>query len=201
MIADHAHKMLKYQEKNVKSFRITGIAVIIFAAFSSISHAQQADTEAAAATKKLGAFLGKWTTVGTFANGEKATTELECRWSAQGYFLVCEQHVKLAHREQQQLTVYSYNPNDHTYQYATFSDPGMGGKPRSSRSSHLKTEARHGNRSWMDRRTRSPIDPCKLQEHPCSRKFKAWLERFPGEKYPAMERWPKQQASPERPGR
>jgi hypothetical protein len=113
----------------MKSFRIMGIAVIMFAAFSSISHAQQADTEAAAATKKLGAFLGKWTTVGTFASGEKAATELECRWSAQGYFLVCEQHVKLAHREQQQLTVYSYNPNDHTYQYATFSDPGM--KPSS----------------------------------------------------------------------
>jgi hypothetical protein len=109
----------------MKSFRITVIAIIMFAAFAGASHAQQADADTPAATKKLGAFLGKWTTAATFASGEKATTELECRWSAQGYFLVCEQHVKLADRQQQQLTVYSYNANDHTYQYATFSDPGM----------------------------------------------------------------------------
>ena len=86
---------------------------------------QNSDAAAAAeATKKLGAFLGKWNTSATFASGEKATTELECRWSSQGNYLVCEQHVKLSAREQHQLTVYSYNLSDHSYQYATFSDPG-----------------------------------------------------------------------------
>jgi len=131
-MADHAHEMyFRFRRKNMKSFRIAAIfaIAIMVAAFASSAYAQKAETDAAAATKKLGAFLGKWNTSATFASGEKATTELECRWSAQGYFLVCEQHVKLGSREQHQLTVYSYNSGDNTYQYATFSDPGM--KPSS----------------------------------------------------------------------
>ena len=48
--------------------------------------------------QKLGAFLGKWQTEGAFtANPEaKITTELECRWSPFGAFLVCEQNIKMA---------------------------------------------------------------------------------------------------------
>jgi type II secretory pathway pseudopilin PulG len=121
----------------MKSFRVLTVVIVcaVIAVFSSATFAQQDDTQKAstdqaAATKKLGAFLGKWNTVGTFASGEKATTELECRWSAQGNYLVCEQHVKLSNgHEQRQLTVYSYNANDGTYQYATFADPGQ--KPSS----------------------------------------------------------------------
>jgi len=81
------------------------------------------------ATKKLGAFLGKWQTEATFASGEKATTSLECRWSPQGAFLICEQMVKLGTSEHRQLTVYSYNSKDGTYSYSTLSDPGT--KPSS----------------------------------------------------------------------
>ncbi len=123
----------------MKSFRIMPVSAMIFilaaaaavAANSSVQKLDQNSETAATAeaTKKLGAFLGKWNTSATFASGEKATTELECRWSAQGNFLVCEQHVKLGAREQHQLTVYSYNVSDHSYLYATFSDPGM--KPTS----------------------------------------------------------------------
>ncbi len=122
----------------MKSFRIMIVTAVIFTAviftaaiFTTVAAAavtinQNSDTATAAeATKKLGAFLGKWNTSATFASGEKATTELECRWSSQGNYLVCEQHVKLGAREQHQLTVYSYNGGDGTYQYATFSDPGQ----------------------------------------------------------------------------
>ena len=123
----------------MKSFRIMSVTVIIFTAVAAAAVAAHSSAQklnqnsdaatAAEATKKLGAFLGKWNTSATFASGEKATTELECRWSSQGNYLVCEQHVKLGAREQHQLTVYSYNASDHSYQYATFSDPGM--KPTS----------------------------------------------------------------------
>src|ERR1700747_3088196 len=117
----------------MKSFRTMTLTAMVFAAIfaSAVTRPQKSDAATAAeATRKLGAFLGKWNTSATFASGEKATTELECRWSSQGSYLVCDQHVKLSSgHEQQQLTVYSYNVSDHSYKYATFSDPGM--KPSS----------------------------------------------------------------------
>ena len=101
-------------------------AVLVAAPFTSTSaNAAPADD----ATKKLGAFLGKWQTEATFADGKKATTSLECRWSPQGAFLICEQMVKLGPDEHRQLTVYSYNSKDGTYSYSTLSDPGT--KPSS----------------------------------------------------------------------
>lgn len=75
--------------------------------------------------KKLGAFLGKWKTEGTFAGSDnKVTSALDCRWSPQGAYLVCEQLVKMAGGEHRQLTIYSYNAKDGAYSYTTLSDPG-----------------------------------------------------------------------------
>jgi hypothetical protein len=80
-------------------------------------------------TSKLKAFLGKWDSQAVFASGMKATAKLDCVWSPQGRFLVCEQHVKLQDgeqkREQRQLTIYSYNAKENVYRYSTISDPGM----------------------------------------------------------------------------
>ncbi len=80
-------------------------------------------------TSKLKAFLGKWDSQAAFASGMKASAQLDCTWSPQGKFLVCEQHVKLQDgdqkREQHQLTVYSYNAKENVYRYSTISDPGM----------------------------------------------------------------------------
>src|SRR5579884_2616866 len=81
------------------------------------------------ATKKLGAFIGKWDTEATFAGGDKATSSLECRWSSQGGFMVCEQIVHMGGAETRQMTVYSYNPKADSYNYTTVSVPG--GKPSS----------------------------------------------------------------------
>jgi hypothetical protein len=75
-------------------------------------------------TKKLGAFLGKWQTESTFAGGEKVSTKLECRWSPQGAFLVCEQLITMAGADHRQFTVYSYDSKSGNYSYATLSDPG-----------------------------------------------------------------------------
>ena len=80
--------------------------------------------------KKLGAFLGKWETEGAFTSGQKTSTSLECRWSPQGSFLVCDQLVRMA-GEHRQFTVYSYDSKTGKYSYTTLADPGA--KPTTGR--------------------------------------------------------------------
>ena len=74
-------------------------------------------------TKKLGAFVGKWETEGAFTTGQKTSTSLECRWSPQGSFLVCDQLVRMG-GEHHQFTVYSYDSKAGKYSYTTLADPG-----------------------------------------------------------------------------
>lgn len=75
-------------------------------------------------TKKLGAFVGKWETEGAFTSGQKTSTTLECRWSPQGSYLVCDQLVRMGAGEQRQFTVYSYDSKSGKYSFVTLSDPG-----------------------------------------------------------------------------
>jgi hypothetical protein len=84
-----------------------------------------ADKDDDGPVKKLSAFLGKWKTEGVFANGNKVTSELECRWSPQGQYLICEQQVKMGSAQSHQLTVYSYNAKDGAYSYTTFQENGV----------------------------------------------------------------------------
>jgi uncharacterized protein YxeA len=74
-------------------------------------------------TKKLGVFVGKWETEGAFTSGQKASTSLECRWSPQGSYLVCDQLVNMG-GEHRQFTVYSYDSKTGKYSYVTIADPG-----------------------------------------------------------------------------
>jgi hypothetical protein len=75
-------------------------------------------------TKKLGAFVGKWETEGTFTSGQKTSTTLECRWSPQGAYLVCDQLVRMGAADQRQFTVYSYNSKASNYSFTTIANPG-----------------------------------------------------------------------------
>jgi len=102
--------------------------LLIFMAMTTLCGSQAA-TGPDEATKKLGAFLGKWKTEGAFANGQKTSTTLECRWSPMGEFLVCEQIVNMGGGEHRQFTVYSYDAKAGTYSYTTLADPGA--KPTS----------------------------------------------------------------------
>ncbi len=88
-------------------------------------HAKSAQTTAITddPTKKLGAFVGKWETEGAFTSGPKTSTSLECRWSPQGSYLVCDQLVNMG-GEHRQFTVYSYDSKSGKYSYVTLSDPG-----------------------------------------------------------------------------
>ncbi len=74
-------------------------------------------------TKTLGVFVGKWETEGAFTSGQKTHTTLECRWSPQGSYLVCDQLVNMG-GEHRQFTVYSYDSKSGKYSFVTLSDPG-----------------------------------------------------------------------------
>jgi hypothetical protein len=91
------------------------------------SATQRADAPTSATaddpTKKLGVFVGKWETEGAFTSGQKTSTTLECRWSPQGSYLVCDQLVNMG-GEHRQFTVYSYDSKTGKYSYVTLSDPG-----------------------------------------------------------------------------
>ena len=93
------------------------VAVLVIA-LASLSAAAQKPADDP--VKKLGAFLGKWQTEGTFANGGKVHSELECRWSPQHGYLICEQQVTMGAAVTRQLTVYSYNASKAEYGYASF---------------------------------------------------------------------------------
>ena len=100
---------------------------LLLAACSACASAQADDP-----VKKLGAFLGKWQSEGAFTGSDnKITSTLECRWSPQGVFLVCDQLVKLPGGDHHQFTAYSYNSKDNVYSYVTIPDPGS--KPNSGK--------------------------------------------------------------------
>jgi hypothetical protein len=103
--------------------------VLLMTVFLLCSRAMPSGKADQSPVTKLGAFLGKWKTEGAFANGDKVTSELECRWSPQGQYLICEQQVKLPSGQAHQLTVYSYSAKEGTYSYTTFQDNGA--KPSS----------------------------------------------------------------------
>ena len=131
----------------VRTFAPLLTAVVVFAAGvylnalqsnaaqSTSPQAKSAQTAPATAaapvedpTKKLGAFVGKWETEGAFTSGQKTSTTLECRWSPQGSYLVCDQLVNMG-GEHHQFTVYSYDSKSGKYSYVTLADPGA--KPTS----------------------------------------------------------------------
>lgn len=92
---------------------------------AQVNAAQANTVQAEDPAKKLGAFVGKWETEGTFTSGQKTSTSLECRWSPQGSYLVCDQLVKMGTAgEHRQFTVYSYDSKTGNYSYTTLSDPG-----------------------------------------------------------------------------
>jgi len=108
------------ENMRIRKLIVVAGAGIALAAVSAIgAKAFQSDDPA----KKLVAFVGKWETEGTFTTGQKASTTLECRWSPQGVYLVCDQLVRMA-GEHRQFTVYSYDSKTGTYSYTTLADPG-----------------------------------------------------------------------------
>lgn len=112
--------------------------------------------------KKLGAFVGKWETEGAFTSGQKTSTSLECRWSPQGVYLVCDQLVRMA-GEHRQFTVYSYDSKTGNYAYTTLTDPGAkpssGGITIKGNLWTYESSFEAGGKTTMIRTTNEFVDP------------------------------------------
>lgn len=103
--------------------RALAAAVVIAICLCTVSFSAPPDD----GVKKLSAFLGKWEMEGAFANGDKVSSKLNCQWSPQEAFLICEQAISMASGPSRQLTIYAYNSKSNSYSYTTISEPG--GKP------------------------------------------------------------------------
>lgn len=101
-----------------------GIALIGYAA------AQDSSPDEKAATQKLGARLGKWRSEGKsfdtpYTKGGKLTGDLDCIWSPQRNFVICETLSTDFSGNHKRLTVYSYNARKKNYDIRTMVGPGM----------------------------------------------------------------------------
>lgn len=104
--------------------------------------------------EKLGAFLGKWQTEGTFANRTKVRSELECRWSPQLHYLICEQQVTMGNNVTDQLTVYGYDAKSGKYSYSSFQGNGA---PPSTGTLEIKGNVWIYNSSFENKGKRTDI--------------------------------------------
>lgn len=107
----------------------SGLWIVVIAVAISVGAAQTTAPAEQAATKKLGVFVGKWQSEGTrlqtaFSQADKITSSLECRWSPQANFLVCEQLITDSTGRHTQLSIYSYNSKDKNYSITSMAGPG-----------------------------------------------------------------------------
>jgi hypothetical protein len=103
---------------------IIGIALIGYAA------AQDSSPTEKAATQRLEALVGKWRSEGKFfdtpySKGGNVIGDLDCTWSPQHNFVICEQLVTDPNGKHKRLSVYSYNERKKNYDIRTMVEPGM----------------------------------------------------------------------------
>jgi hypothetical protein len=90
---------------------------------------QAGSVDEQAATKKLGVFVGKWHSEGAFfdtpfSKAGKVTSNIDCSWSPQGNFLICEQLITDSSGKHTQLSIFSYNSKDGNYTISSMAGPG-----------------------------------------------------------------------------
>lgn len=89
----------------------------------------QTNTDEHAATQKLGVFVGKWHSEGAFLDSPfskagKVNSNIDCGWSPQGNFLICEQLITDSSGQHSQLSVFSYNSKESNYTISSMAGPG-----------------------------------------------------------------------------
>jgi len=110
----------------MKSFVLLLITVV---ALCQLQAAQAPTSDDQAATSKLGVFVGKWQSEGTrletaYSHADKITSSLDCRWSPQQNFLICEQAINDSTGKHTQLSIYSWNSKDKNYSITSLAGPG-----------------------------------------------------------------------------
>ncbi|HEV3254639.1 MAG TPA: hypothetical protein VG033_09540 [Candidatus Acidoferrales bacterium] len=110
------------------AFRLLFLATSATACFAQTTAPAHAP-DLAAATKKLGAFVGQWKSEGSFSETPyshkgKVTSDVDCRWSPQNDFLVCEQLITDPEGRHIQLSIFSYNSETGKYTISSMAGPG-----------------------------------------------------------------------------
>jgi hypothetical protein len=96
--------------------------LVFLVLLSAVAPAMKAQRSSEDPISKLSPFLGKWQTEGTFDNGTKAKSDLECRWSPEKRYMICEQDVSLSSGHTHQLTIYGYDEKAGKHTFATLLD-------------------------------------------------------------------------------
>lgn len=103
--------------------------LVVMVAVCTLAIAQTAATDDQAATSKLGVFVGKWQSEGAFLDSPyskagKVTSDIDCIWSPQRNFLICEQLITDSGGKHTQLSIFSYNSKDKNYTISSMAGPG-----------------------------------------------------------------------------
>lgn len=98
-------------------------------AISGYLAAQKGSRDLQSPSEKLGVFVGKWQSEGTFfdtpySKAGKVTSDIDCGWSPQRNFLVCEQLINDSTGKHTQLSIYSYNGKEGSYTISSMAGPG-----------------------------------------------------------------------------
>lgn len=101
---------------------LMSVAILTFLVFARTTETSKRDS--------LGAYIGHWTSTGTFyetrfSKPHKVTSDLNCDWSPQGNYMVCEQLITEGEEKHTQLTIYTPNPNDSDFPFYTINTPGQ----------------------------------------------------------------------------
>jgi len=107
----------------------TFLGIVIGIVISGICLGQSNSSDDQAATKKLGVFVGKWRSEGTrletaYSHADKISSNIDCRWSPQENFLICEQQITDSSGNHTQLSIYSYNSNEKNYTISSMAGQG-----------------------------------------------------------------------------
>ena len=105
--------------------KIAGLLSLSWLAFAVLAGSSE-NTK----TDLLGAYLGHWESAGKFAatkysKPHTVNSSLDCNWSPQGVYLVCEQLIHDDDGQHTQLTIYAPNAEDGNFTFYTFNKPGQ----------------------------------------------------------------------------
>jgi len=105
------------------------LVVLFIATTYALCAAQTSATDQQAATRKLGVFVGKWQSEGAFletpySKAGKVSSNIDCGWSPQGNFLICEQLITDSGGKHTQLSIFSYNSKDGNYTISSMAGAG-----------------------------------------------------------------------------
>jgi Protein of unknown function (DUF1579) len=119
--------ILENTSRRRRMFRGAVLLALVSVAFAQRNPSGATDS---AELKALGAFVGKWKSVGEmfetrYSHAQKISSELTCVWAPNRQFLISDQIIKSADGRKDQLGVYGYDPQSKEYySYAFFSTGG-----------------------------------------------------------------------------